>query len=131
MSALGEAIRTRRRALNLSQRALGERASLATSHICQIEKGKSMPGVEALAAIAKGLDVPVGDLMHTVTPKTEPLVVDLRDWFAGQELAKVDCVSVCGEPSEYARLATHCYRMADAMLAARSEAAEAGGASHG
>jgi len=44
----------------------------------------------------------------------------LRDYFAGQELAKVDAVAVCDIPSAYARLADHCYRMADAMLSARS-----------
>lgn len=128
MSALGEAIRTRRRALNLSQRNLGERASLATSHICQIEKGKSMPGVEALAAIAKGLDVPVGDLMHTVTPKTNPLVVDLRDWFAGQAM-----VGLLMRPGSInlKQDAQFAFMVADAMLKARSESAEPGGVSHG
>lgn len=48
--------------------------------------------------------------------------MSLRDYFAGKELAKVDCVSVCGQPAEYERLADHCYRMADAMLKARSAA---------
>jgi hypothetical protein len=47
--------------------------------------------------------------------------MSLRDYFAGQELAKVDAVSVCDIPSAYARLADHCYRMADAMLEARTE----------
>ena len=44
----------------------------------------------------------------------------LRDYFAGKELSKVDGVSVCDIPSAYARLADHCYRMADAMLKARA-----------
>lgn len=44
----------------------------------------------------------------------------LRDYFAGQELSKVNAVSVCDIPSAYDRAAEHCYRMADAMLKVRS-----------
>jgi hypothetical protein len=43
----------------------------------------------------------------------------LRDWFASQELSKVDGVLICDTPECYDRLADHCYRMADAMLRAR------------
>lgn len=46
----------------------------------------------------------------------------LRDYFAGQELAKVDCVEVNDVPGAYDRFANHCYRMADAMLRARGAA---------
>lgn len=45
--------------------------------------------------------------------------MDLRDWFAGQELAKVDGTFICDEPYAYDRLADHCYRMADAMMRRR------------
>lgn len=46
----------------------------------------------------------------------------LRDYFAAEELSKKDGVGICDEPAMYARLADHCYRMADAMLAARGDA---------
>ena len=45
----------------------------------------------------------------------------LRDYFAGQELAKTAGTYLLDEPLAYQRLATHCYRMADAMLKARKE----------
>ena len=43
----------------------------------------------------------------------------LRDYFAAKELASVTDKDICERPSDYARYADHCYRMADAMLAAR------------
>ena len=46
----------------------------------------------------------------------------LRDYFAAKELASVTDKDICGRPSDYARYADHCYRMADAMLAARGGA---------
>ena len=46
--------------------------------------------------------------------------MSLRDWFAGQALANKICQPV-GEDT-YEDVAGDCYRLADAMLAARSEA---------
>ena len=45
----------------------------------------------------------------------------IRDYFAGQELSKMNAVACCDIPDAYARQAEHCYRMADAMLAARTK----------
>ena len=45
----------------------------------------------------------------------------LRDYFAGQELSKMNAVACCDIPDAYARQAEHCYRMADAMLEARTK----------
>jgi hypothetical protein len=47
--------------------------------------------------------------------------MSLRDYFAGQELAKTIGPVMCDEATFYDRLADHCYRMADAMLRARAE----------
>ena len=47
--------------------------------------------------------------------------ITLRDYFAGKELSKTEAVDVCGTTYDYARLADHCYRMADAMLAERAK----------
>ena len=46
----------------------------------------------------------------------------LLDWFAGQELAKVDGAQIGDTPTAYTRVADHCYRMARAMLKAKAEA---------
>ena len=45
----------------------------------------------------------------------------LRDYFAAKELTRAPAnqLSVCDVPEAYARLAEHCYRMADALLKAR------------
>ena len=45
----------------------------------------------------------------------------LRDYFAAQELSKMNAVACCDIPDAYARQAEHCYRMADAMLEARTK----------
>jgi hypothetical protein len=45
----------------------------------------------------------------------------LLDWFAGKELAKTEGTAICDRPEVYDRLADHCYRMARAMLRARSQ----------
>jgi hypothetical protein len=44
----------------------------------------------------------------------------LRDYFAAKELTNMrGNIAVCDIPSAYERIADHCYRMADAMIAAR------------
>ncbi len=45
----------------------------------------------------------------------------LRDYFAAKELSKIYAVECCDIPDAYARQAEHCYRMADAMLEARTK----------
>lgn len=45
----------------------------------------------------------------------------LRDYFAAKELASIHDKALCTAPEVYERYADHCYRMADAMLAARGE----------
>jgi hypothetical protein len=45
----------------------------------------------------------------------------LRDYFAAKELASLENKTVCDRPEAYARIADHCYRMANAMLAERDK----------
>lgn len=45
-------------------------------------------------------------------------MISLRDYFAAMELSKTSGPCICDEPALYARLAEHCYRMADAMVSA-------------
>jgi hypothetical protein len=47
--------------------------------------------------------------------------MSLRDYFAAAELQKVQGTAICDVPESYARVADHCYRMADAMLTERSK----------
>jgi hypothetical protein len=47
--------------------------------------------------------------------------ITLRDYFAAKELASLENKTVCAWPEAYARIADHCYRMADAMLAERDK----------
>lgn len=60
-----------------------------------------------------------GEVIARLRDSFEPDGMTLRDHFAGQELSKVDGAAICDIPSAYARVADHCYRMADAMLKAR------------
>lgn len=52
----------------------------------------------------------------------------LRDYFAGCELKKIAGAHLNDKSGAYDNLAKHCYRMADAMLAARKVEAEGGAA---
>ena len=45
----------------------------------------------------------------------------LRDYFAAKELTSLENKTVCDRPEAYARIANHCYHMADAMLAERDK----------
>jgi hypothetical protein len=45
----------------------------------------------------------------------------LRDYFAAAELQSIPNLSICDMPAAYARIADHCYRMADAMIAERNK----------
>ena len=56
-----------------------------------------------------------GQLYHGMT---------LRDYLAAKAMQTInpEKVVICDSPEGYARLAVHCYRMADAMLEKRKEA---------
>lgn len=61
---------------------------------------------------------------HTIEGNQGPITyqgMTLRDYFAGKELSKIHGTSICDAPESYARVADHCYRMADAMLAERAK----------
>lgn len=55
--ALGQRIRTARKAKSLSQETLGEMCSVSTAHIGHIERGTRIPSLEALFKISCILDV--------------------------------------------------------------------------
>lgn len=54
---IGKRIREARKTLGLTQAALGKKSGLATSTICDIEKGRSKPSLDSLERIATALGV--------------------------------------------------------------------------
>ena len=70
---------------------------------------------------------PGADFVVTAVVAPKYAGMTLRDYFAGCELKKIEGTHINDEPGAYDNLAKHCYRMADAMLAAR-EGKSGGGA---
>ena len=68
MRLLGAQLRRLRLERKLSQERLAERASLNYKYVGRDELGKADPGADVLVRLARALDVPVGDLFHTITP---------------------------------------------------------------
>ena len=62
LKAVGSHIRSLRKARELSQEQLAERAELHYSMVGSVERGERNITLENLAKIAKGLDVPLRDL---------------------------------------------------------------------
>ena len=62
--ALGQRVRALRRAAGLSQMALGEAAGLDHTYVGGIERGERNPTLEAIAKIATGLGVEIGELFR-------------------------------------------------------------------
>ena len=60
---VGERLRTRRRARNLSLRELADRLGVSPSLISQIERGRARPSVSTLFAIATELDASLDELL--------------------------------------------------------------------
>ncbi|MGO9608969.1 MAG: helix-turn-helix domain-containing protein [Verrucomicrobiia bacterium] len=63
---LGETVRTRREAIDLSQEKLAELADLSRNYIGEVERGETSVSVEALAKIAKALKTRVRDLVADI-----------------------------------------------------------------
>jgi transcriptional regulator with XRE-family HTH domain len=61
--ALARNIRVRRKALNLTQEAAGDRAHMDMSYWGRIERGTIEPGVRTLARIAAALEMTPAELL--------------------------------------------------------------------
>lgn len=59
-STMGEEIRRRRRALNMTQSDVTSKAAINSSYVCQIEKGHVNPRLTTLVRIAAALDAELG-----------------------------------------------------------------------
>jgi transcriptional regulator with XRE-family HTH domain len=62
---LGNVIREQRKAERLTQEQLAELAASHWTYISEIENGHRNPGIDVLRRIAKGLGVPLSQLIAT------------------------------------------------------------------
>lgn len=62
----GRTIRRMRRERDLSQHALAGAAGLAEKHVSEIERANREPKLTTILKLAKGLDVPPGELVAEV-----------------------------------------------------------------
>jgi transcriptional regulator with XRE-family HTH domain len=63
---VGKVIRARRKALELSQEALAEKAGLSPQHIIDIEHGRTNPTLASLVGLARALELDLRDLFADV-----------------------------------------------------------------
>ena len=67
--AIGQAVRRWRRARELTLATVSERSGLNVGYLSQIENDKAVPSLDAVAAIAAALEVPIAWLfLDTATP---------------------------------------------------------------
>jgi transcriptional regulator with XRE-family HTH domain len=59
---LGEAIRTRRKRVRLSQERLAEQADLNPKYLGEVERGRAKISIDALVRIARALGTKAADL---------------------------------------------------------------------
>ena len=62
----GETIRSRRKALDMSQEKLAEKAELHHNYIGEVERGEKAATIDTIMKIAKALGVRAGDLFSNV-----------------------------------------------------------------
>ncbi len=66
--SLGNAIRERRKSLNLTLAQMAQRTNVSLGYLSQIELGKNSASIETLYRIALGLGMKIADLFQTVQP---------------------------------------------------------------
>lgn len=66
LNALGEALRSRRKALGLSQESVAERSGLHWTYIGGVERGERNLGFLNLLAIAKALESSASELIEGI-----------------------------------------------------------------
>ena len=83
LATIGRRIRSSREVRDLSQERLAERAKINASFLSQIERGLKAPSLRTLAAIAKELDVPVGQLLAEEEATTALVEGEIAELLAG------------------------------------------------
>lgn len=73
---IGQRLRARRVELGLTLAEVAEKASLSLPYVSNLERGRGNPTLEALAALARALDIPLASLVGEAGPM-EPLQVVL------------------------------------------------------
>jgi len=68
---MGTFIRDRRKALGIDQCELGERCGISQAHISRMENGISFPSFPSVLKLARGLQVPVSELVAVAESKTQ------------------------------------------------------------
>jgi transcriptional regulator with XRE-family HTH domain len=68
---LGERIRTRRKALGISQEVLASRCGLHWSYVGSVERGQHNITLHNLLKLAGGLDVDAGELVRGLAAPSE------------------------------------------------------------
>lgn len=63
-SALGPALRERRKALGLSMQSVADAAGLSVGFISQLERGLTSPSLSSLAGIAEALQTPISEFLE-------------------------------------------------------------------
>ncbi|MGN1223630.1 MAG: helix-turn-helix domain-containing protein [Ruminococcus sp.] len=68
---MGTFIRDRRKALGIDQCELEERCGISQAHISRMENGISFPSFPSVLKLARGLQVPVSELVAVAESKTQ------------------------------------------------------------
>jgi transcriptional regulator with XRE-family HTH domain len=66
LAALGQNVRRRREARELTQEKLAEKAGLDPTYISDIERGRRNPGIKNVAKLAKALGFTTAELLKGV-----------------------------------------------------------------
>ena len=70
---IGRRIQAARKARNLSQAALAEKAGLSASQVSQIEQGKNDPKTQTLIRILEALQVPADQILRANIPSVSEI----------------------------------------------------------
>jgi len=72
LEALGHNVRSKRKALGLSQTKLANESRLHRTYLADVERGARNVSILNVAKIAKALHIPISDLCHGIDEAREP-----------------------------------------------------------
>jgi transcriptional regulator with XRE-family HTH domain len=79
LRALAAAVREIRARHQLSQERVASRGGVGRKYVGQVERGEIVPSFAALVALAKGLDVPLSELVRVYEERLRALMGTERD----------------------------------------------------
>ena len=88
---LGKRVKSLRKAKNLTQEELSERADIDPTYISDIERGKVKPSVESISKIANGLNINLSKLLSFGNEKKSnqekiEIISELNDLFIEHDI---------------------------------------------